>query len=256
MGAFDWSATPLRRANPGRRHARVAVDICLNSRLPMFVWWGPQLINIYNDGYAPVLGKRHPDALGQPARNIWADIWPQIAEDVERSHRPRRTDHQGAHVAFDGVATVTPRRRFSRIRTVRYPTASVGSADCSRSARTKPPACVHERERTAELVEANEKFQAVYDQGLFAGLIDLQGRLIDANQSSLVQCGFMREDVIGKLFWECGWWNRSPEIQAWVRHAYEQAQRRPVSRRVTILHRRWIGTLGQFCHDANSKRRG
>ena len=74
-----------------------------------------------------------------------------------------------------------------------------------------------ERERTAELVEANEKFQAVYDQGLFAGLMDLQGRLIDANRSSLVQCGFTRDDVIGKLFWECGWWNRSPEIQAWVR---------------------------------------
>lgn len=49
----------------------------------MFVWWGPELINIYNDAYAPVLGKRHPDVLGKPARQIWSDIWPDIAADVE-----------------------------------------------------------------------------------------------------------------------------------------------------------------------------
>jgi PAS domain S-box-containing protein len=57
---------------------RVAVGICLNSRFPMFVWWGPELVNIYNDAYVPVLGKRHPAALGVPAQKTWHEIWPVV----------------------------------------------------------------------------------------------------------------------------------------------------------------------------------
>ena len=41
----------------------------------MFVWWGPELINIYNDSYIPMLGNRHPSALGRPAQDSWNDIW-------------------------------------------------------------------------------------------------------------------------------------------------------------------------------------
>ena len=82
--AFDWARTPLGPMEGWPAALRTAVDICLNSPVPMFVWWGPELINIYNDGYAPVLGKRHPEALGMPARQIWADIWPHIGADVDR----------------------------------------------------------------------------------------------------------------------------------------------------------------------------
>ncbi len=48
----------------------------------MFVWWGPDLINIYNDAYIPVLGKRHPGALGRPARELWKDVWPAIEPQI------------------------------------------------------------------------------------------------------------------------------------------------------------------------------
>lgn len=81
------------------------------------------------------------------------------------------------------------------------------------------------RERTAELAEANAKFQAVYDQGLFAGLLDLDGTVLDANRACLEQCGFAREDVIGRPFWDCGWWDRSPAVQAWVRAGLARAAR-------------------------------
>ena len=84
------------------------------------------------------------------------------------------------------------------------------------------------RERTAALVEANAKYQAIFDQGLFAGLLTLDGTLIEANRSSLEACGFKREEVIGKAFWETGWWNRSSEVQAWIRAGFSQAlQGRP-----------------------------
>ena len=77
----------------------------------------------------------------------------------------------------------------------------------------------------ARLGEANARFQAMYDQGLFAGQLDLAGRVMDANRSSLVQCGFTRDEVMGKPFWDCGWWNRSREVQAWVKAAVDQAAR-------------------------------
>src|SRR3954471_14946714 len=82
--AFDWSSTVLGPMESWPAALRTAVDICLNSPVPMFVWWGPDLINIYNDGYAPVLGNRHPQALGMPAKEIWSDIWPEIGTEVER----------------------------------------------------------------------------------------------------------------------------------------------------------------------------
>ncbi|MGE5095667.1 MAG: ATP-binding protein [Betaproteobacteria bacterium] len=79
MGArvrhFDWAATPLGPIERWPRSLRIAVGICLNSRFPMFVWWGRELVNVYNDAYIPMLGSRHPDALGKPAPEIWREIW-------------------------------------------------------------------------------------------------------------------------------------------------------------------------------------
>ncbi len=81
-----------------------------------------------------------------------------------------------------------------------------------------------EVEREAELSEAIKVYEAIYDQGLFAGRLDLDGVVIDANRSCLDQCGFKRQDVLGKPFWECGWWNRSAAVQSWVKGAFERAR--------------------------------
>jgi anti-sigma regulatory factor (Ser/Thr protein kinase) len=56
----------------------VAVDIALASGFPMLVFWGPDLIQIYNDAFKPILGARHPAALGQTARDCWPEIWGTI----------------------------------------------------------------------------------------------------------------------------------------------------------------------------------
>jgi len=83
LHSLDWSRTPLGPMTQWPQALRIAVGICLNSRFPMFVWWGPDLINIYNDAYAPILGKRHPSAFGrrpdQPPTALTASRWP-IAE--------------------------------------------------------------------------------------------------------------------------------------------------------------------------------
>jgi len=75
VAAFDWAKTPLGPKSGWPLHLRTAVDICLNTRFPMRVWWGPGLINIYNDAYAIVLGDRHPQALGKSVQDLWSEVW-------------------------------------------------------------------------------------------------------------------------------------------------------------------------------------
>jgi PAS domain S-box-containing protein len=81
--AMDWSRTPIGPIENWPESLRVAVDLCLIGRFPMHVWWGKELTYIYNDAHIPVLGKRHPDALGRPAAEVWAEVWPMLVPQVE-----------------------------------------------------------------------------------------------------------------------------------------------------------------------------
>ena len=83
MGGFDWSCNPLGPVSGWPQGLRTAVRIMLKSRYPMFIWWGEGLINLYNDAYITVLGQRHPWALGQPARDVWHEIWPTVGPQAD-----------------------------------------------------------------------------------------------------------------------------------------------------------------------------
>ena len=78
MRAMDWSRTPLGPPDTWPQSLRTAVSICLGSRFPMIVLWGPQYVALYNDGYAPMLGVKHPGALGRPLHETWPEIWDVI----------------------------------------------------------------------------------------------------------------------------------------------------------------------------------
>ncbi|HEX6098640.1 MAG TPA: ATP-binding protein [Thermoanaerobaculia bacterium] len=78
VDAFDWAATPIGPRDSWPQSLRTSVSICLASRFPILIWWGPELIMIYNDAYAPMLGAKHPRALGSVGRDVWFDIWPVI----------------------------------------------------------------------------------------------------------------------------------------------------------------------------------
>jgi PAS domain S-box-containing protein len=75
----DWSATALGPRDSWSPHLRLAVSMMLASAFPMALRWGPDFILLYNDAYKPILGDKHPWALGQPARVAWSEVWPQIA---------------------------------------------------------------------------------------------------------------------------------------------------------------------------------
>ena len=85
MRAYDWSATPLGWPETWPQSLRTAVRLLLNTNHPMFIWWGPRLIQFYNDGYRQTMGpERHPSALGQGGRECWAEIWDIIGPQIEQ----------------------------------------------------------------------------------------------------------------------------------------------------------------------------
>ncbi|MEY4581056.1 MAG: hypothetical protein RL701_5759 [Pseudomonadota bacterium] len=78
MREFDWSKTALGPVSTWPQSLKTCVRIILTSRQPMFVWWGDELINLYNDAYKSIVGGKHPVALGQPAAVVWREIWDQV----------------------------------------------------------------------------------------------------------------------------------------------------------------------------------
>ena len=89
MGALirqhAWATTPLGAVQKWPRGLRTIIRLMLNTRHPMFVFWGPTLACFYNDAYSVSLGpERHPSALGRPAREVWSEIWDTIGPQIEK----------------------------------------------------------------------------------------------------------------------------------------------------------------------------
>ncbi|MEO5984488.1 MAG: ATP-binding protein [Ferruginibacter sp.] len=76
---YKWHEHPLGPIKSWPKSLLTTVNIILNSRFPMFLWWGDDLFQFYNDAYRPSLGDegKHP-AIGQTAEECWPEIWPVI----------------------------------------------------------------------------------------------------------------------------------------------------------------------------------
>jgi PAS domain S-box-containing protein len=83
IDAFDWAATPLGSRAAWSPSLSFAVDMIVASRFPSALRWGPELVLIYNDAYAPMLGERHPRVLGK----TFAEAPPTSAAESEEPER-------------------------------------------------------------------------------------------------------------------------------------------------------------------------
>lgn len=85
MRATDWSGSVLGRPDSWPPLLKSTIRLILTSSHPMFLWWGGELIQFYNDAYRQTMGpERHPSALGQPGRACWEEIWPIIGPQIDR----------------------------------------------------------------------------------------------------------------------------------------------------------------------------
>jgi PAS domain S-box-containing protein len=85
MRSRDWSGSAIGAPDEWPAALRTIVSLMLNSRFPMFLAWGPGLTFLYNDAYAPILGAKHPHALGITFREVWHEIWGDIGPLAERA---------------------------------------------------------------------------------------------------------------------------------------------------------------------------
>jgi signal transduction histidine kinase len=83
MRATDWTQTALGPVEAWPQSLRTTVSTCLNSRFPILVWWGRDLVMLYNDAYRPILGNKHPRSLGQRGCECWPEIWHIIGPMLE-----------------------------------------------------------------------------------------------------------------------------------------------------------------------------
>ncbi len=191
------------------------------------------VIRSWNAGAERLFGYSHQEAVGQPITLI---IPPERRDEerviLERLCRGERVEH------FETVRVSKDGRRLDISLTIspicddvgRVIGASKIARDIGEKKRNEN-ALRESEERyrraataAARAAEANAKFRAFFEQGrYFAGVLTLDGTLIEANRLCLDACGFTCDEVIGKPFWECGWWNRSAALMEMVRAASLQA---------------------------------
>ncbi len=184
---------PLGPVESWPQGLRVAVGICLNSRFPMFVWWGPDLINFYNDAYVPILGKRHPDARGRPARSLGGETWdvsgPQV-EAVMRRGEATRHERVPLRVERNGF----PEQAWFTWSHSPIPddAGGVGGVFCALTEETpsvRAEAAAREAERRYRgLFEAVRDALIVYTP---------QGRIVEVNPATTRLYGYAYEELLG-----------------------------------------------------------
>lgn len=105
---FDWSQSPLGPLESWPAALKTALSLMLNSDFPMFIAWGPEGIFFYNDAYIPVLGSKHPAALGAAFENVWQEVWADVSSFVEKVAR-------GEAVFLDNMKLLMRRHGFDEI---------------------------------------------------------------------------------------------------------------------------------------------
>jgi len=82
MRSQDWSQSSLGLPEHWSQSLRSTLGICLNSRFPIAIYWGADHLLLYNDAWRPIVGDKHPWALGRPGREVWAEIWDDIGSEL------------------------------------------------------------------------------------------------------------------------------------------------------------------------------
>jgi len=205
--AFDWSGTPLGPVTTWSQSLRTTVGIVLSSSNPMFLWWGPKLVQIYNDAYRPSLGlgARHPQALGAFGRDFWTDIWEAIGPQIEQVMTTGESPwHEDQYL---------PIERNGRIEDVWWTYSYVPVRDddghiagtlvvCQETTRRVLGDIERERLR-AESVDAARRTARILEQMSDSHVsMDSGFRFIAMNAAAERALGMTRTDVMGRTHWD------------------------------------------------------
>jgi serine phosphatase RsbU (regulator of sigma subunit) len=83
LRGLDWASTPLGEPATWPQSLRSAASICLGAKYPIAIYWGPELVLLYNEAWSAIPGDKHPWALGRPGREVWPDIWDIVGPEFD-----------------------------------------------------------------------------------------------------------------------------------------------------------------------------
>jgi PAS domain S-box-containing protein len=106
MRSIDWASTPLGPVEGWSPALCSTVALLLHNQSSMLLWWGPRYIQLYNDAYRPVLGDKHPRAMGQPTSECWAEAWHIIGPMIDQPF------HGGPASTSDDLLVFINRKSF------------------------------------------------------------------------------------------------------------------------------------------------
>ena len=180
------------------------------------------IVTSWNFGAERIFGYTAEEMIGTSIlRLIPLDRHEEEVKILSRIRRGERFDHfETIRLAKDGrklnvSITVSPIKDFMG--------HVVGASKVARDITERKYAEERERQLLAEAATANNKFRAFFEQGpLFAGIMALDGSIIEANRLSLEACGYTREQVVGKRFWDCPWWRKSETLTQQIKLAVAQ----------------------------------
>ena len=221
--ALDWQATPLGRVEAWPASLRTVAGLVLAAPTAMIVLWGPELVQLYNDGYRAVMGAKHPAGLGQPTRDCWPEVWEfnaPIFEGVMRRGETFTFTDQRLILERPGL----PAEGFFTLAFSPVPD-DAGAAGGVLVTVFETTAQVHARSAGEDaLRESEQRLRAIYDGTYeYIGLLAPDGTLLDANRASLAFAGSAREDEVGRPFWETVWFSSTPGASAAMREAVARA---------------------------------
>jgi PAS domain S-box-containing protein len=188
----DWATSPLGPAEQWPQALKTAAGIVLASKFPMFIAWGPELRFLYNDGYAEILGGKHPAALGHAFEDVWADIWSDIRPIAERAIA-------GEASFYENLPLTMTRRGFEEqtwftfsYSPVRDAGGGVGGMLCTCVETTQ--SVLAEQERVSEA----ERLRQLFDQSpSFMAMVRSPEHIFEIMNASYLQLVGHR-DLIGK----------------------------------------------------------
>ena len=203
--AFDWAASPLGPVTGWSQSLRAAVGIVLASRHPMFLWWGPELIQFYNDDYRPILGSggRHPRALGARGREFWSDVWVAIGPQVDQVMTGGdATWHEDQYLPIERNGRLEDVWWTYGYSPVRDDDGRIGGTLVVCQETTQR--VVAERERaTTETARDDHRAARVLDQIADEHLtMDSEFRILSLNAAAERGLGKTRDEFVGRTHWD------------------------------------------------------
>ena len=233
--AFDWSTTPLGPSATWPQSLRTTAGMLLASRSPMFLWWGPELIQLYNDAYRPSFGAegRHPRALGMRGRECWTDIWEVIGPQIEQVMTTgEATWHEDQYLPIERngrLEDVWWTYSYSPVRDEEGRIAAT-LVVCQETTtrvvgqRERDQLLEQRRQAEASLRESEARLRAIYDGTYeYIGLLAPDGTLLEANRASLEFADMTREQVVGRPFAETPWFSNTPGASEAIRDGVKRA---------------------------------